>query len=69
MYLGRNSISQQFDEEDGDAEGLYQSESMYGWLCEWNTSTVPNGSYVLVSEAFNSAGSAFGSGVGITIKN
>ena len=25
----------------------------YGWLCSWNTATVPNGSYTLVSEAFN----------------
>ena len=41
----------------------------YGWLCSWNTSTVPDGSYVLVSEAFNSAGSAFGSGVSITVNN
>jgi hypothetical protein len=41
----------------------------YGWLCSWNTSTVPNGSYVLLSEAFNSAGSAFSSGVNITVDN
>jgi hypothetical protein len=41
----------------------------YGWLCSWNTTTVPSGSYVLVSEAFNSAGSAFSSGVNITVNN
>jgi hypothetical protein len=41
----------------------------YGWVCSWNTTTVPNGSYALVSEAFNSGGSAFSSGVGITVKN
>ena len=41
----------------------------YGWLCSWNTTTVPNGSYVLVSEAFNSAGSTFSSGVGINVDN
>jgi hypothetical protein len=41
----------------------------YGWLCSWNTSTVPNGSYVLVSEAFNSAGSAYSSGVSVTLSN
>ena len=41
----------------------------YGWLCPWDTTTVPNGSYLLVSEAFNSAGSAFSSGVGITVNN
>jgi outer membrane protein assembly factor BamB len=43
--------------------------TLYGWLCSWNTSTVPNASYVLVSEAFNSAGSAFSPGVSMTVKN
>jgi virginiamycin B lyase len=43
--------------------------TLYGWVCSWNTTTVPNGSYSLVSEAFNSAGSAFSSGVSITVKN
>jgi hypothetical protein len=43
--------------------------TQYGWLCSWNTTTVPNGSYALLSEAFNSGGSAFSSGVGITVKN
>jgi chitodextrinase len=41
----------------------------YGWLCTWNTATVPNGSYALLSEAFNSGGSAFSSGVSITVHN
>ena len=42
----------------------------YGWLCSWNTTTVPNGSYVLSSEAFNSTGSAFSvGGVNITVSN
>ena len=41
----------------------------YGWLCSWNTTTVPNGSYFLASEAFGAAGSAFSSGVGVTISN
>ena len=43
--------------------------TLYGWLCAWNTTMVPNGSYVLVSEAFNSAGSTLGAGVSITVKN
>jgi len=43
--------------------------TLYGWFCAWNTTTVPNGSYVLLSEAFNSYGSAFSSGVSITVKN
>jgi uncharacterized protein YjbI with pentapeptide repeats len=40
-----------------------------GWLCAWNSATVPNGSYVLVSYASNSAGSVASSGVSVTIKN
>ena len=44
--------------------------TLYGWLCAWNTTTVPNGSYVLMSEAFNTSASAFStSGVSITVKN
>ena len=43
--------------------------TVYGWLCAWNTTTVPNGSYVLLSEAFNSAGSTFSSGVSVTVDN
>ena len=41
----------------------------YGWLASWNTTTVPNGSYVLLTEAFNAAGSAFSAGVSVTVKN
>ena len=41
----------------------------YGWLCSWNTTTVPNGSYSLLSEAFGAGGSTFSSGVSITVKN
>ena len=41
----------------------------YGWICSWNTTTVPNGSYALVSEAFNAFGNAFSSGVSMTVKN
>jgi hypothetical protein len=41
----------------------------YGWLCNWNTTTVPNGTYFLVSEAFGAGGSAFSSGVSITVKH
>jgi hypothetical protein len=43
--------------------------TIYGWLCAWNTMTVPNGNYTLVAEAFNSAGSAYSSGIDITINN
>ena len=43
--------------------------TIYGWLCNWNTATVPNGTYLLASEAFNSAGTAFSSGVSVTVNN
>jgi len=43
--------------------------TIYGWLDSWNTTTVANGSYVLLSEAFGSGGSTFSSGVSITVKN
>ena len=45
------------------------TSTVYGWVYSWNTTTVPNASYVLVSEAFNSAGSAFSSGVSMTVDN
>jgi YVTN family beta-propeller protein len=41
----------------------------FGWYCGWNSTTVPNGSYLLLSEAFNGGGSTFSSGVSITVKN
>ena len=41
----------------------------YGWLCSWNTTTVPNGNYALVSEATGSGGSTYSSGVSVTINN
>jgi hypothetical protein len=41
----------------------------YGWLCSWDSTSVPNGSYALVSEAFNSSGGAFSPGVPVTVNN
>ena len=41
----------------------------YGWVNSWNTTTVPNASYALVSEAFNDGSSAFSAGVNITVDN
>jgi hypothetical protein len=41
----------------------------YGWLCSWNTTSVPNGSYLVSSLAFNSTGSAYSGGVNITVHN
>jgi hypothetical protein len=41
----------------------------YGWVCNWNTTTDPNGSYSLVSQASGAGGSTFSSGVSITVHN
>ena len=43
--------------------------TIYGWLYSWDTTTVPNTSYVLLSEAFNGTSSAFSAGVSITVNN
>jgi Bacterial Ig domain len=44
------------------------SATIYGWLCRWDTTTVPKGSYRLRSEAFNAAGSAFSSAIAVKVK-
>jgi len=41
----------------------------YGWICSWNTRTVPNSSYALVSEASGAGGSAFSSPISMTVNN
>ena len=41
----------------------------YGWVYSWNTTTVPNGSYALLSEAFNASASAFSAGTTISVSN
>ena len=43
--------------------------TLYGWVTSWNTTTVPNGSYALLSEAFGAGGSAFSAAVSITVSN
>jgi hypothetical protein len=43
--------------------------TVYGWVSTWNTTSVPNNSYALVSEAVNSSGSAFSTPVSITVSN
>ncbi len=45
------------------------TSTRYGWLYSWNTTTVPNASYALLSEAFNDGSSAFSAGVNITVSN
>ncbi len=41
----------------------------YGWLFDWDSTTVPNGSYTVRTEAFNSTGSAFSPSVSFTVNN
>ena len=41
----------------------------YGWLFDWDSTTVPNGTYTLRTEAFNSTGHAFSPSVSFTVNN
>ena len=41
----------------------------YGWLFDWDSTTVPNGTYTLRTEAFNSTGHAFSPSVSFTVTN
>ena len=43
--------------------------TLYGWVTIWNTTTVPNGSYVLLSEAVNGGSSGVSAGVTIIVSN
>ena len=44
--------------------------TIYGYLALWNTITVPNGTYVVQSEAYDAAGLiAYSSGVSVTVNN
>jgi trimeric autotransporter adhesin len=43
--------------------------TVYGWACLWNSATVPNGTYVLVADAANTAGSTLSPGVSIEVQN
>ncbi len=45
------------------------TSTLYGWVYSWNTTTVPNGSYALLSEAIGAGGSGFSAAVSITITN
>ena len=52
----------------GDVVGT-ATPTYYGWLYHWDTTTVPNGSYVLLSQATGARGSAFSTGVSISVNN
>jgi len=41
----------------------------YGWILVWNTKTVPNGTYLLFSQAFNPSGNGVSSPVKISVHN
>jgi hypothetical protein len=43
--------------------------TLYGWLCSWDTTTVPDGAYVLVAESFNASTQTFSPGVAINVSN
>lgn len=44
--------------------------TIYGYLASWNTTSVPNGSYSLQSEAYDAAGlTGFSPGVTVTVNN
>ena len=44
--------------------------TLIGWVAKWDTTTVANGSYTVVSVGYNSTGhSSRSSGVAITVKN
>jgi hypothetical protein len=53
-----------------DAKIATAGLAIIGWVAKWDTTTVPNGSYTVVSVGYNSAGhSSRSSGVAITVKN
>jgi hypothetical protein len=43
--------------------------TIYGWIYVWNTTTVPNAAYVLLSDASGPGGNTVSSGVSITVNN
>jgi hypothetical protein len=43
--------------------------TLYGWLCSWNSTTVADSSYTLVSEAIGPDGTTYSAGIGFTVKN
>lgn len=46
------------------------TKSLFGWLCSWNTSDVPNGRYTLRSIAYDAAGKSVQSkGISLSVKN
>jgi hypothetical protein len=45
------------------------TSSAYGWIDIWDTTSVPNGSYVLVSVASGPGGTTASSGVSMTVSN
>jgi hypothetical protein len=45
------------------------TQTPFGWMFTWNTKTVPNGSYLLFSQAFNPSGSGVSAPTTVTVKN
>jgi hypothetical protein len=47
----------------------YATLTLYGWMCSWDSTASPNGSYVVVAEASRAGLTAYSPNVNITIKN
>ncbi len=45
------------------------TQTYFGWIFSWNTKTVPNGSYLLFSQAFNASGNGVSSPTKIVVRN
>jgi hypothetical protein len=43
--------------------------TLYGWLAEWNTTSVPNGTYTLQSVGTTSGGTVTSAPITITVSN
>ena len=52
----------------GDLVGT-ATATVYGWIEKWNTTTVPNATYALLSEASGPGGSTFSSSVNVSVNN
>ncbi len=50
-----------------DAVIATATSTPYGWLADWDTTTVPDGTYTLQSVAYDAAGNSPGQSLGITV--
>jgi hypothetical protein len=72
LTTGSNVTSLEFLLTGGTLHGVTIANgkgSLIGWVAEWNTTTVPNGTYVITATAQNSAGAGTSAGVSVTVQN